>query len=481
MPSTSEKETVQAPAVRPSPVLVGGALLIVLGVFYGLARRALQPVVNPDTYFHLRFGQEFLSGDWSLRDPGSVTTFATADWLPTQWLPQVVMAWLADHFGLAGVDWFAALMYLTLGLTLYLVSRREASPTIAALVTLLAVAACLPGLSPRPQVWSYVLTAVMTAAWLATARDGRVRWWLIPLTWLWAMVHGMWPIGPLLGGAATLGLALDRKHGRRTVLQAAAATLGSALAAGVTPVGPGLYGAVIGVGGRSEFFSEWQSPTLIVSVFTPALVLLLLLLVLRLRRPMSWTETLLALSAVIWIVYAMRTVPAGAVILAPLVAGALQTLLPARDEVSRGERWAVWTGYVVALGVVTALLAASPQRAVPEEPSWFTTTMAAQPEGTKVLNDMRFGGPLMWSYPDLDLMMHGYGDTFTVSELEDYQSLIGLQEGWQQRLDDSGARLAVLEADNPMVWALTDGEGWTELGSDEDIAVLQAPDGWSAR
>ena len=53
------------------------------------------------------------------------------------------------------------------------VCRRHAAPLPAALATFLGVAAAAPGLSARPQVVSYLLIALVTAAWLETARDGR--------------------------------------------------------------------------------------------------------------------------------------------------------------------------------------------------------------------------------------------------------------------------------------------------------------------
>ena len=84
--------------------------IVVIGVFAVLTNHAKDPLSNTDTYFHLRFGHEFLTGDWSLTDPGSVTTFGTNDWVPTQWLPQVVMAQVEDWFGLAGVAWLSGLM-----------------------------------------------------------------------------------------------------------------------------------------------------------------------------------------------------------------------------------------------------------------------------------------------------------------------------------------------------------------------------------
>src|SRR5690242_6913350 len=63
------------------------AVLLALTLGF-VVRDFAQPLTNTDTFFHLRFGQEFQHG-WSLRDPGPVTSQATAHWVPTQWLPEV--------------------------------------------------------------------------------------------------------------------------------------------------------------------------------------------------------------------------------------------------------------------------------------------------------------------------------------------------------------------------------------------------------
>ena len=131
-------------------------VLVFVGTCLAVVKYALQPITNPDTYFHLRFGSEFLSG-WSLRDPGTVTPFATREWLPTQWAPQMVMAWMEDWWGLAGVAWLAGTWYLLFALALYVAARREAPALVAAAITVLALAAAQPALSPRPQVLSYIV------------------------------------------------------------------------------------------------------------------------------------------------------------------------------------------------------------------------------------------------------------------------------------------------------------------------------------
>src|SRR3954452_13041953 len=97
--------------------------LVLAGILIALVVNTARPLANFDTYFHLRFGHEFLHG-WSLRDPGTVSSFATAHWVPTQWLPEVVMARTEDWFGLAGIAWLSGLLNIALCVTLYLVSRR---------------------------------------------------------------------------------------------------------------------------------------------------------------------------------------------------------------------------------------------------------------------------------------------------------------------------------------------------------------------
>src|SRR5919198_359941 len=81
-------------------------LLVILG---SLVANCARRLTNTDTYFHLRFGAEFLHG-WSVRDPGTVSTFATRDWVPTQWLSEIVMARTEQWFGLAGVAWLSGFL-----------------------------------------------------------------------------------------------------------------------------------------------------------------------------------------------------------------------------------------------------------------------------------------------------------------------------------------------------------------------------------
>jgi hypothetical protein len=458
------------------PVVAGGFFAGVLAV---LVRIAAAPLSNTDTYFHLRFGSEFLH-HWSLRHPGSVSTFATAHWLPTQWLSEVVMARTEEWFGLAGVAWLFGVQLIALMTTLYLVARRWVDPLWAVLLTTAALIASSKGLSMRPQTLSFLLVAVTTAAWMRTREDGRLRWWLVPLTWVWAMVHGMWPVGIGLGLVAVAGLALDRARTRDELGRALLVPVLSAVAAMLTPLGPGLYGAVLGVGSRASYFSEWGTPDFTAPAVIVLGLMLALAVVLFVRRGRAtWFDLALLLTAGACAVWSWRTVPVAAVMLVPLIA-AHATPAPGQEKTARPGRvelGLIAGALVVALGALAAAVPATAD-APPAQPSWADPALGSLPAGTKVMGEWDWGGYLMWRYPQLDLLMHGYGDTFTTAELQRNTDIAGLAPGWVDELRATGVRIAVLRPTGSLAYALEHQLHWKVLHRSPTIEELQAPPGW---
>jgi len=457
--------------------------IIVVGVFALLTNHAKDPLSNTDTYFHLRFGHEFFTGNWSLTDPGSVTTFGTAEWVPTQWLPQLAMAQMEDWFGLAGVAWLSGLLYLALALTLWTIARRYANPIAAAPVTAVAIIAASPGMSMRPQVLSYLLIAVTTAAWLQTRHDGKARWWLVPLTWVWAMLHGMWPLGIIIGLVAVVGLALDRAVTRRQWLRLAAIPVTSAIAAALTPMGPRLYSAVLEVSSRSQYFAEWQPPRF-TNGNSIALLVLFAVVVIRLaRKPsvLSWTELLLLLLAGGFAVYSNRTVFVAAVMIVPFAAAAIQEVLGKRLPVSRLERASVLGAAGVCLAVLAVLVPRTADQ--PPGPPTYADWLSALdqlPAGTAVLNDWGEGGYLMWRYPELNFVMNGYGDIFTDNEIARNYQMDATNAGWLESVKGTGATYALLRPGARLTYGLDRLEGWTITERSDTLVLLEAPPGWPA-
>lgn len=450
---------------RVLPVL---GLCVLMG---SAVRQQVVPRADNDLWFHLRFGRELL-GDWDVSAPGHLSRFDSADWIPTQWLPQMGLARLTDIGGLAAVLWVVGTLVLFLLCLVYLTCRREAAPLPAALATGLAYVAAAPGLGPRPQLLSYVLIAVCCAAWLQTIRDGRPRWWLVAVAWVWPMLHGMWPVGVLLGLVAVAGMALQRQWGAATLRRVALVPLLSLVASACTPLGLDVFRSLGAVGSRSAYFTEWASPSFASLDVLPLLLMVAVVLLDGLRRPaVDWPEALWIGLAIAWALYSVRTAPVAALMLAPLVARSVQRLVPASDRPSRRELALVVGAAAVASAVLVPVAAQRDDSRV--VPTWVDRRLDALPAGSAVLDEWDFGPYLLWRHPDLQVVMHGYGDVFTDAELERNAGILRQQPGWREDLADLDVDVALVDPDTPIGYALMDDPGWTVVEADDAYALLE--------
>lgn len=444
------------------PAIALGALLA------RVATTALAPLANADTYFHLRLGNEFLHG-WQPWHPAHLSPSATAEWLPTQWASQVVMALVERLGGLGALSTLYAALLVLLVVTWYRTARRRSDPLVATLITSMAVIAAGDGLSLRPQVVSYLLMTVVVLTWSRAIERRTVPWLLIPLSWLWAMLHGMW----VLGAGASLVLALAAVVEGRLPRRCLAVPAGMLAVAAVTPAGPGLIGAVLEVNSRAAYFTEWAAPSF-TSIHTLAATGLLgLCIIAFLRgRGASLYEAAWVLTGLALLVYSTRTVPMAAAALLPLAAAQAQRVssgTPVTTPSTRSLR-ALTAAGLAAVAVVGAVNIASPR-----QPPQFAHALDSTPSGATVLTDSRTGGILLWARPDLDIPIHGYGDLYTDAELSAYHDLFGLRGDWHQALKAIAPDAALLPRAEPLTGALR-GSGWTSADTVDDLVLLLPPD-----
>lgn len=448
-------------------------MVVLAGCLVVLVRLQRVPAVGSDAWLHLRMGQEFRDG-WSLTHPGHLGVFDTATWYPTQWASQIGMSWMDSRFGIAGVIWLSGVFVILLPVVLYLSCRRHAAPLPAVLAACLSVGAAAPGLSARPQVVSYVFIALVTAAWLETARDGRPRWWIIALTWVWVPLHGMWMVGISISVAAVIGIALARTCERRDLLRLVAIPVLSAAVSLATPLGLDVVRSVTGVGARNDVLTEWGPPdfTSPSSLFLVLMVAIVVLVSLR-SGPLDWpTVALLGLSMA-WGLYSVRTTVVAGVMLAPLVAMALQRLVP---EVGRARGREVVA--VAALGVLATVglaVSAAQRGDDPVVAGWVDERLAAMPPGTQVLNDWELGHYAMSRHPQVQLVMHGYVDVFTTDELERNISIATLEPDWDTAVAGLGVDYGLVDPESRLGYALVQQLGWTQVEGDDDYVLLEPP------
>ena len=377
--------TTSGTGARSSSLVTWAPTALVVLMLIALARQAALGLGDPDTLWHILAGKElWRTGQFSGAD--RLASFTTEPWVLHQWLPDLALAGAERVGGLPAVVWLAHAFRLAVCVAVYFVCRRWSSPLAATLITGLTLLALADSLSPRPQMVGFVLLVVTVWAWLQTSQDGRRRWWLVPLTWLWASSHGTWPVGLTVAAVVLVGMVADRSCTLKEAGRLALVPGASLVAALLTPLGPGILTSFVTVHEISAYVQEWRRPALdSSSVLALAGVACVTALLWATRRaPTSWTWILLFCLGIGWGSVSMRTVGVGAIILAPLAAGSLDRAIGRlRTPVSRSEAVTVCCGAVASLMVGAALAAAGPQQPV-DVPRALDPVLSALPEGTVV-------------------------------------------------------------------------------------------------
>lgn len=449
--------------------------LLVLGLMGLAARQGLRPIGDPDTWWHLRLGDDIWHS-WNFTDPAPWTRFATQHWVTTQWLPEVVASRFEHLFGLPGVAWLFAAGLVLITVSLYLACRHEADVLAAAIASAIGFLAMSATLTPRPQLVSFILLLVVSSAWLRTAKDLRPRWWLIPVSWLWACSHGMWFSGIIVGGVVVVGLILDGRILPRTALRMIAIPVLSLLVAGMTPAGPRLLLSPFAVGRVTKYITEWAPPSIhdLSPAVTAAMIAIVALAWARGRRA-SWTHLGLLLVATCWALLSARTVTLGAAMTAPLLAAALQSLLPDRaPAVGRREVAALGGGVLVCLAAVALLLPGSVGTPA-KVPNGLNASLDSLAPHTVIFNDFVLGGWLLWRHPTLEPVIDGRAEAFPQSQFEGYINTSQVGPGWGKFLATTSSTYALVEERSALATALDERLHWRALGRDDGYVLLAAP------
>ncbi|NLT53690.1 MAG: hypothetical protein GXX79_03795 [Actinomycetales bacterium] len=453
-----------------------------------LALGSLRPVGDPDLFWHLRTG-EHLWTTWAFAGPEPWSRFSSEPWVLHEWLPELVFLGTYRVGGFAALAWLQAALAVALFLTLYGSCRRFVGPAPAGILAGVGWLGASAGLNLRPQAVTFVLLVVTTTTWLRTVEDRRARWWLVPLSFLWACSHGMWFTGPLVGYAVVLGLALDRRVTRAEGFRLLAVPALGTVAAALTPAGPRLLLAPFSVQAYTEYVSEWGAPRLTDPNVFATLFLALLVVVLWSRSTdrTSWTGIGLLVVAVGWSLLYARTVAVGACMLTPLLAHAAGRLLVPGLAAGNGtgtkggsaslrQRMAIPAVSVLCLAV-TAVAAPAVAARPAGVPDALDARLSALPPETVVLNAYQLGGWLHWRHRQLSPVIDGRTEVYSMSHVDAYMRARKALPGWEGTVGATTARVALLEEDLPLTAALERGLGWCRVAEDAGYLLLEAPGG----
>lgn len=445
-----------------------GALLFLVGA------RSGGPISGPDSLWHLVLGHS-LRHSWNFGPEDPLSAFSTQPWVYNQWLPEVAASLAEDAGGLPAVAWIVVAARVALVVALWALCRRQTGPLPALVAACVASFGTVMAWDARPQLIGVLLFVAAASAALSTADDGRPRWWMIPLTWLWACTHGTWILGiAALLVVALAGLADRPRDALRLHLMRFAVPAGCAVAAAVTPTGPRLYTTVTAIGDVTDFIVEWRPASLtnpIMAVTVAAIGFVLLSWVRGWQPRPNWGRVaVLAFAAGNAMLYT-RTVALAAVLVAPLLAEALQALLPRRPGSLRVEAVAVAIGVLAGLGVAAGTLPTI-ARTPGDSPTALTPLLARQ-QGV-VFNDLGQGGWLYWAHPQLAPVFDTRWEVFGRQASEAYRATLEARPGWQEHFDATGAHSALLDREAPLVEALQS-RGWLAQGADSGYVLLTRP------
>lgn len=456
-------------------------LALVCGALALVARRAAQPINDPDDWWHLRLGNDLIA-QRSLSTPDHWSSFATLRWVPTEPLPEIVSAYVQRWFGLPGLSVLFCLAAVFVVVAVHVTNRREAALLPAAVATVFVVLAGSASLTARPQLVSFALLPVVVAAWLQTERDLKARWWLVPLVWVWSLCHGFWIFGVALGFLFVLGIVVSRRADVRTLARLAGVASASFAVVALNPVGLGVLEAPFAVQSTSQYIKEWQRTDLLSARPLAAVAMIVGTAVIWAvtRQGVTSSRVLLLLSAAFFLWYAARLVVVGGLVAGPLFAGALDHLVarsdPHTERDHRFTRSELGTVGVGALLCVLAVAVAAPRVAdTPADvPLGLDARLDGLPAGTPVFNAYQLGGWIAWRHPDLDQYIDGLITPYSVPHVRDYVRIEATDPGWYRLLLASKAPVALLGSDSALAAGL-ERKGWASEGTSHGYVLLRRP------
>lgn len=469
----------------------------VLGLITGLAILVVSAVSyrDVDIYWHLMAGRELWQGqppsalgtDWSYApDP--------LPWISTQWLGEGLFHVLFTWGGWAALAYYRTLTAAIAVAILAVTTVRGHPAVLAAAPFVVGTVAIAAYSQERTQQLTYIGAAALGGVLVAALSRARLpRWWqIVPITVLWANLHGGWIILPMVFLLIAMGRWLDHGiqdgTGHRALGLAAVALLSGM----ISPAGLGNVAAVLRFADATDgVIQEWEpvAPTEDVGILTLTLWVIVLV-AWRGSGRVPRSEFLVVVSLFIFGWMAWRTIVIAILLLAPLLAHRLAQGYPTMAQ-RREPRWSMPLGIGLACVLTAAALASIPSQEhlpVDQYPFGLYDRLAQAGVGNgspeRVLNDYNVAGMVLWFGGEApQVAIDGRTDRYGAEYIKVYMDALVMQGDWAAVLDELEPTAALLDEHGPLDEELAT-EGWTVLGRENGYVLLTRPPGafnWRAR
>jgi len=449
--------------------------------------------IDADMWWHLRLGEQTLeTGQPVYADGLSHSRAGVVHWNHS-WLAQALMfgLWrLAGHLGLT--IYMSALA--TFGIFfLYRAGRGSIYTQAFALIFGAACAAAF--WSPRPQMFTFCLSAILVSLLFDLKRRGRDRLiWLPLLLWFWGNCHGGYVFGFVLIGAFALGETLNNAFASGSapvpmnkIWKLISIALLSLLILPLNPLGLVVIAVpfdTLGISGLREYIQEWQSPDLS-QPYTWGFVILLLMLLgatLASRRRLDWTEAVFVAGAFCLALVSGRNLPLFAVATVPIATSRMDEALTRRGwSIQRSPRESPCRVIInlaliglVAAGALLRLEYVSNENTVNAAvahnwPIDAIRRLNARTDAGNLFNSYNWGGYLIFAARNNPVFIDGRTDLHR-DLLADYVAALG-GRAWRAVFEKWDIAIALIETNSGLAAQLEAATDW-QLDYADDLASV---------
>jgi len=468
------------------------AAIIIFVLLFALAARI---PVDTDTWWHIRSGEWTLTQGMIYADPFS-STFNGQPWINHSWGAQIILygVWqVGGAFGLA--VYMAGLA--TAGM--YFVYRMaEGNTYLRGFALILGAATAAVFWSPRPQMISFFLSAVVLYLLFLYKRKQIDRLWLLPIIMgVWGNLHAGFSIGLIFMGGVIAGEIVNNLFNRqaehiiawRGVGKLIVIALLSVAALVINPYGLQMLAVpfqTVSIGALRAYIQEWNPPNFAGRETWPFLALLVGVIVSAVadRRRFDWTEVVLVLGTAFMALTAGRNIAVFAVVATPILTYHVVSLLQKRGWTLRPmtrvspliARLNLLLVIVVLLGAAAKVLLVLDTKMVDAAFRDVLPVSAVEyvrdnpPSGT-MFNSYNWGGYLLWALPDRPVFVDGrtdlYGDTF----LRRWLDAATGGDGWRELFAEYDIGFTVIETGSGLATRLAAEPDW-RLAYSDDLATI---------
>ncbi len=467
--------------------------IVLFALLFALAARV---PIDTDTWWHLRSGEYTLQNGMIYADPFSSTANGQP-WINHSWGSQIIL------YGVWQVGGLFGLMIYTAGLAtlgMYFVYKSSAgSVYLRAFALVIGAAAAAVFWSPRPQMISFALSAVILYLIHLYKREKVDRLWLIPLIMgVWGNLHAGFSIGFIFLGGTIAGEVLGNlfnKNGENVIgwgrlRKLVIVTLVSVGALVINPYGLQMLAVpfqTVGIGVLRAYIQEWNSPNF-QGRETWGFVLLLIGVLGAAgasKRRLDWTDFLLVSGTAFLSLVAGRNIAVFAVVATPVLTYHLESILSERGWVVRsvksvsprmGRINLILVVVLVTAALLKVVLVMEPitvQQAIESTlPVNAVEYLRENPQEGVMFNSYNWGGYLMYALPDVPVFVDGRTDLYGDTILTEYLSAATAGADWRETLDTRGIGYVVVETGSGLARALSEEAGWVTAYTDDLASVF---------